>query len=162
MVHVGIGYDVHPLVTGRKLILGGVTIPHDKGLEGHSDADSLMHAVCDAVLGAIGEGDIGQFFPNTDRRWKDSPSRIFLEEAARQVGFQNGKIVNVDTTILAEAPKVMPHAAEMKRNIAAALGINPKRVGIKATTTERLGFVGRAEGIAAMAVASVDLPETSP
>ncbi len=162
MVHVGIGYDVHPLVTGRKLILGGVTIPHDKGLEGHSDADALMHAVCDAVLGAIGEGDIGQFFPNTDRRWKDSPSRIFLEEAARQVGFQNGKIVNVDTTILAEAPKVMPHAAEMKRNIAAALGINPKRVGIKATTTERLGFVGRAEGIAAMAVASVDLPETSP
>ena len=162
MVHVGIGYDVHPLVTGRKLILGGVTIPHDKGLEGHSDADALMHAVCDAVLGAIGEGDIGQFFPNTDRRWKDSPSRIFLEEAARQVGFQNGKIVNVDATILAEAPKVMPHAAEMKRNIAAALGINPKRVGIKATTTERLGFVGRAEGIAAMAVASVDLPETSP
>lgn len=159
MIHVGIGYDVHPLVAGRKLILGGVEIPHEKGLEGHSDADALMHAICDAVLGAIGESDIGQFFPNTDRRWKDSPSRIFLEEAARQVGFQKGKIVNVDATVLAEAPKIMPHAPAMKRQIAAALGIHPKRVGIKATTTEGLGFIGRAEGIAAMAVASVDLPE---
>lgn len=159
MIHVGIGYDVHQLVTGRKLILGGVEIPHDKGLDGHSDADALMHAVCDAVLGAIGEGDIGQFFPNTDPRWKDAPSRIFLEEAARQVKERNGRIVNVDATLVAERPKMMPHVDAMKANIAAALGLSVKKVGIKATTNETMGFVGREEGIPAMAVASIDLPE---
>jgi len=159
MIHVGIGYDVHPLVTGRRLILGGVEIPHPKGLDGHSDADALMHAICDAVLGAIGESDIGHFFPNTDARWKNAPSKIFLEEAARQVKFHRGRIVNVDATIIAQQPKVMPHAFDMKVNIAAALGINAGHVGIKATTNEHLGFIGREEGIAAMAVASVDLPE---
>jgi 2-C-methyl-D-erythritol 2,4-cyclodiphosphate synthase len=159
MVHVGIGYDVHPLVTGRKLILGGVEIPHLKGLDGHSDADALMHAICDAVLGALGAGDIGQFFPNTDPRWRGAPSRIFLEEAARQVGFQSGRIINVDATVIAQAPKIMPHAMDMRMNIAAALGLNVKRVGLKATTNEHLGFIGREEGIAAMAVAGVDLPE---
>jgi 2-C-methyl-D-erythritol 2,4-cyclodiphosphate synthase len=159
MIHVGIGYDVHPLVPGRKLVLGGVEIPHIKGLDGHSDADALMHAICDAVLGAIGEADIGTFFSNTDPRWRGAPSRIFLEEAARQVSFHNGRIVNVDATILAQAPKVMPHAFDMKANIAKALGMSVKRVGIKATTNEGLGFVGREEGIAAMAVASVDIPE---
>ena len=158
MVHVGIGYDVHALVAGRKLILGGVEIPHTKGLDGHSDADALMHALCDAVLGALGEGDIGQFFPNTDPRWKGAPSRIFLEEAARLVASRGGRIVNVDATLIAQAPKVLPHAAAMKTNIAAALGLQPRQVGIKATTNEHLGFVGREEGIAAMAVASVDLP----
>ena len=158
MVHVGIGYDVHALVAGRKLILGGVEIPHTKGLDGHSDADALMHALCDAVLGALGEGDIGQFFPNTDPRWKGAPSRIFLEEAARLVASRGGRIVNVDATLIAQAPKVLPHAAAMKANIAAALGLQPRQVGIKATTNEHLGFVGREEGIAAMAVASVDLP----
>lgn len=159
MIHVGIGYDVHPLVPGRKLILGGVEIPHLKGLDGHSDADALMHAICDAVLGALGEGDIGTFFPNTDPRWRGVSSHIFLEEAARQVGFHGGRIVNIDASILAQAPKVMPHAFAMKANIAKALGINIKRVGIKATTNEGLGFIGREEGIAAMAVAGVDLPE---
>jgi 2-C-methyl-D-erythritol 2,4-cyclodiphosphate synthase len=160
MIHVGIGYDVHQLVTGRKLILGGVEIPHHKGLDGHSDADALMHAVCDAVLGAIGEGDIGQFFPNTDPRWKDAPSRVFLEEAARQVKQRGGRIVNIDATLIAEQPKIMPHVPAMKERIGAALGLPPRKIGIKATTNETMGFVGREEGIPAMAVAAVDLPET--
>ncbi|KAF0170464.1 MAG: 2-C-methyl-D-erythritol 4-phosphate cytidylyltransferase [Limisphaerales bacterium] len=159
MIHVGIGYDVHQLVEGRRLILGGVDIPHTKGLDGHSDADALMHAITDAVLGAIGEGDIGQFFPNTDPRWKGAPSRIFLEEAARQVTLRQGRLVNVDASLIAQAPKLMPHVQAMKANIAAALGLDPRKVGIKATTNEKMGFVGREEGIAAMAVASVDLPE---
>jgi 2-C-methyl-D-erythritol 2,4-cyclodiphosphate synthase len=159
MVHVGIGYDVHPLVEGRRLVLGGVEIPHSKGLDGHSDADALMHAVTDAVLGALGEGDIGHFFPNTDPRWKGAPSSTFLKEAARQIGFHNGKLVNVDVTLVCEAPKIKPHIDKMKFAIAEALGIAPKRVGIKATTNEGMGFIGRQEGIAAMAVAAVDLPE---
>lgn len=158
MVHVGIGYDVHALVVGRKLILGGVEIPHAKGLDGHSDADALMHAICDAILGALGEEDIGHFFPNTDPRWKGAPSRVFLEEAARQVLQRNGHFVNVDATIIAQAPKIYPHIAGMKRNIADALGVRETQVGIKATTNERMGFIGREEGIAAMAVASIELP----
>jgi 2-C-methyl-D-erythritol 2,4-cyclodiphosphate synthase len=161
MIHVGIGYDVHQLVEGRKLVLGGVEIPHAKGLDGHSDADALMHAICDAVLGAIGEQDIGHFFPNTDMRWKNVRSHVFLEEAARQVKFREGRIVNVDATIIAQQPKVAPHIQRMRENIAAALGLNIARVGVKATTNEKLGFIGREEGIAAMAVAGVDLPETS-
>src|SRR5579862_4603006 len=159
MVHVGIGYDVHQLVAGRKLILGGVEIAHSKGLDGHSDADVLMHAICDAVLGALGEADIGHFFPNTDPRWKGAPSKVFLQEAARQVKFHNGTIINVDATIIAQQPKVMPHVAAMKFNLAEALGINYKKIGLKATTNEHLGFIGREEGIAAMAVAGVDLPQ---
>src|SRR5580704_10905993 len=134
MTHAGIGYDVHILTAGRKLVLGGVDIPHLKGLEGHSDADALMHAICDAVLGAIGEGDIGTFFPNTDPRWKGVASKVFLQEAARQVTFRNGRIVNVDATIIAQQPKVMPHVAAMKIQIAEALGLNPRKIGIKATT----------------------------
>jgi len=159
MNHVGIGYDVHQLVEGRKLVLGGVEIPHEKGLDGHSDADVLMHAICDAVLGALGEGDIGHFFPNTDPRWKGAPSKVFLQEAARQVAFREGKIVNVDATLIAQRPKIAPHIHEMKIKVAEALGLNINRVGIKATTNELMGFIGREEGIAAMAVASVDLPE---
>jgi 2-C-methyl-D-erythritol 2,4-cyclodiphosphate synthase len=159
MVHVGIGYDVHALVTGRKLILGGVEISHAKGLDGHSDADVLMHAICDAILGAIGEADIGHFFPNTDLRWKGAPSRVFLQEAARQVQARKGRIVNVDSTVIAQAPKIFPHLEPMKRLIAEALGIAPARVGIKATTNEHMGFIGREEGIAAMAVAGVELPD---
>src|ERR1700723_171683 len=142
MVHVGIGYDVHQLVEGRKLILGGVEIPYPRGLDGHSDADALMHAICDAVLGAIGEEDIGHFFPNTDPRWKGAPSRVFLEEAARQVTQRLGRIVNVDASLIAEQPKLYPHIAEMKKRIALALGIREAKVGIKATTNEKLGFVG--------------------
>jgi len=158
MNHVGIGYDVHQMVEGRKLVLGGVEIPHSKGLDGHSDADVLMHAICDAVLGALGEADIGHFFPNTDPRWRGVPSKVFLEEAARQVGFREGRIINIDSTLIAQQPKIAPHINEMKINIATALGLNLNRVGIKATTNEHLGFIGREEGIAAMAVASVELP----
>jgi 2-C-methyl-D-erythritol 2,4-cyclodiphosphate synthase len=159
MIHVGIGYDVHQLVAGRKLMLGGVEIPHTRGLDGHSDADALMHAICDAVLGAIGEEDIGHFFPNTDPRWRNVPSRIFLEEAARQVAQRGGRIVNVDATVIAQAPKIYPHIAEMKKRIAAALGVSEKQIGVKATTNETMGFIGREEGIAAMAVASIDLKD---
>ncbi len=158
MVHAGIGYDVHALVEGRKLILGGVDIPHSKGLEGHSDADALMHAICDAILGALGEPDIGHFFPNTDPRWRGASSSVFLVEAARQVTARRGKIVNVDATVIAQQPKLFPHIAAMKANIAAALGLGAKQVGVKATTNEHLGFIGREQGVAAMAVASVDLP----
>jgi len=158
MTHVGIGYDVHQLVAGRRLVLGGVEIPHSKGLDGHSDADALMHAVCDAVLGALGEEDIGHLFPNTDPRWKGVPSKIFLEEAARLVSLRHGKIVNVDATVIAQAPKIYPHIAAMKNSIADALGLRAAQVGVKATTNEHMGFVGREEGIAAMAVASVELP----
>jgi len=158
MNHVGIGYDVHHLVTGRKLILGGVEIPHARGLDGHSDADVLLHAICDAIFGALGEGDIGHFFPNTDPRWKGARSKVFLQEAARQVSFRTGSIVNVDCTLIAQQPKIAPYLPAMKANIAQALGINVNRVGVKATTNEQLGFIGREEGIAAMAVASVDLP----
>jgi len=158
MVHVGIGYDVHALVEGRKLILGGVEIPHGKGLEGHSDADVLMHAICDAILGALGEADIGHFFPNTDPRWRGAPSSLFLNEVARLTELRQGAIVNVDATLIAQQPRLLPHVRQMKSNIAAALRLSPRQVGIKATTNEHLGFVGREEGIAAMAVASVDLP----
>jgi len=156
MVHIGIGYDVHQLVPGRKLVLGGVEIPHTKGLDGHSDADALMHAICDAVLGALGEEDIGHFFPNTDPRWRGVASSVFLQEAARQVAARSGRIVNIDATVIAQAPKIYPHIALMKERIAAALGITPRQVGVKATTNETMGFIGREEGIAAMAVASID------
>lgn len=160
MTHVGVGYDVHQLAAGRKLILGGVEIAHDKGLEGHSDADVLMHAICDAILGAAGLQDIGTFFPNTDPRWRGAPSKRFLHEAAQQVSFLGGRIINVDATVIAQQPKIAPHVSQMKENVAAALGLSISKVGIKATTNEHLGFIGREEGIAAMAVASVELPES--
>ena len=158
MVHVGIGYDIHALVVGRKLILGGVEIPHTKGLDGHSDADVLMHAICDAILGALGEADIGHFFPNTDPRWRGAPSKVFLHEAARLAAVRDANLINIDATVIAQAPKIFPHVHNMKFNIAEALGVNVKRIGIKATTNEHLGFIGREEGIAALAVASLDLP----
>ena len=158
MNRVGIGYDVHELVAGRKLILGGVEIPHGKGLDGHSDADVLMHAICDAVLGALGEGDIGHFFPNTDLRWKNAPSKVFLQEAARLIADHGGKLVNVDASVIAQQPKIAPFIPTMKTHVAAALNVKETQIGIKATTNEKLGFIGREEGIAAMAVASVELP----
>ena len=158
MNRVGIGYDVHQLKAGRPLILGGVVIEHDTGLDGHSDADVLMHAICDAVLGAIGEGDIGSFFPPSDPQWKNAPSSMFLEEAARQITKRNGQLINVDAMLIAEAPRIAPYIPAMKENIAAALGIASDAVGIKATTNETMGFVGRGEGMAAHAVASVELP----
>lgn len=154
----GIGYDVHPLVEGRKCILGGVEIPYSKGLDGHSDADVLLHAIADALLGAIGEGDIGRHFPNTDARWKGAPSRVFLEEARRMIEARGGRIVNVDATVIAEAPRVLPHAPAMKVNIGRALALDAGRVNLKATTNEMMGFIGRGEGIAAFAVASVEVP----
>ena len=160
MNHVGIGYDVHQLVEGRKLILGGAEIPHPKGLDGHSDADVLMHAICDAVLGALGESDIGHYFPNTDPRWKGVPSRIFLLEAAKLVALRGGRIINIDASVIAQRPKIAPYIPAMKDHIATALNIPARKIGLKATTNEHLGFIGREEGIAAMAVASVELPET--
>lgn len=159
MIHVGIGYDVHRLVEGRKLILGGVEVPHPKGLEGHSDADVLLHAICDAIFGALGEGDIGHFFPNTDPRWHNAPSKVFLHEAARLVHLRSGRIVNVDSSILAQAPKLAPHFHAMRSLISHVLEVHPNRVSIKATTNEGLGFLGREEGIAAMAVVSLELPQ---
>lgn len=159
MNRVGLGYDVHQLKEGRLLILGGVEIPHKSGLDGHSDADVLMHAICDAILGALGQGDIGSFFPPSDPQWKDAPSKIFLKEAASQIKKQNGQLINVDAMLIAEAPKIAPHVSAMKNNIAAALGVKPGDIGIKATTNETMGFVGRGEGMAAHAVASIQLPE---
>jgi len=159
VVHTGIGYDVHRLVEGRPLWLGGVEIEHTKGLDGHSDADVLLHAICDAVLGAIGEGDIGSYFPPSDPQWKNVPSRIFLEKASELVGNVGGAIVNIDATLIAEAPKILPHVPAMKIAVAQALYISPDQIGIKATTNELLGFLGREEGMAAMAVAAVNLPQ---
>ena len=150
---------MHRLVEGRPLWLGGVEFEHDHGLDGHSDADVLMHAICDAVLGAIGEGDIGSYFPPSDPQWKDAPSRIFLAEAAALVSKGGGKIVNIDATLIAEAPKILPHVPAMKVAVAQALSISPDQVGIKATTNELLGFLGRGEGMAAMAVAAVNMPD---
>lgn len=151
----GTGFDVHKFADGDHVWLGGVKIPHTHKLEGHSDADVVLHALTDAVLGAIGEADIGQHFPPSDPKWKGAPSRIFLEHAAKLARAAGFEIANVDATVLAEAPKIGPHAQAMKQVIAEALGIAPDKVGIKATTMEGLGFVGRREGIAAQAVATV-------
>ncbi len=156
MTRVGIGYDVHPFQEGRPLVLGGVTIPHSKGLKGHSDADVLAHAVADAVLGAMGEPDIGHYFPPSDPSIEGICSLKILEKCAEIAQARGMRIINVDASLIAEAPRVKPHAAAMKENIAKALGITADLVGVKATTNERLGFVGREEGIAAMAVASVE------
>ncbi len=155
MNRVGIGYDVHQFKEGRKLVVGGVHIPHDKGLDGHSDADVLAHAIADALLGAIGEADIGKHFPVNDPRWDGIDSMVILEQVAKLVRRDGANIVNVDSTIIAQEPKMAPHIATMKARIADALHIRPYQVGIKATTNEHMGFIGRGEGIAAMAVASV-------
>jgi len=159
MNRVGIGYDVHPLVEGRKLFLGGVELEHDKGLEGHSDADVLIHALADAVLGALGAGDIGHHFPNTDERWRGVSSLVFLEQIRGLLAERGAVLENVDASVIAEAPKIAPHLEKMKAKLGEALGISPARVNLKATTNEKLGFAGRGEGIAAMAVACVTLPE---
>lgn len=148
---IGHGFDTHALVAGRKLILGGVTIPWERGLDGHSDADVLLHAICDAILGALALGDIGRHFPDNDPRWKGVDSRVLLRHVvslARERGFVVG---NLDTTVIAQAPKISPHAAAMVANIAADLGCDVDCVSVKATTTERLGFTGRSEGIGALA-----------
>jgi len=156
MYRIGNGYDVHRLVEGRKLILGGVEIPHDKGLDGHSDADALCHALCDALLGAVGAGDLGHHFPDTDPQWKDISSLILLEKVGEVVQEKGYKVVNTDATIVAQNPKLAPYIREMKTNIAKTLGIDPGQVNVKATTTEKLGFPGREEGLACDAVAMVE------
>jgi 2-C-methyl-D-erythritol 2,4-cyclodiphosphate synthase len=155
----GIGYDVHRFAENRALILGGVEIPHTHGLDGHSDADVLVHAIADAVLGAIGERDIGHHFPNSDESIRGISSIEILKKATALVRGKGGRVINIDATLIAEAPKIGPHVAQMRENLAAALGIPVARVGVKATTNERMGFLGRGEGIAAMAVASVQLPD---
>lgn len=154
----GIGYDAHRLVSGRKLILGGVKIPHPRGLEGHSDADVLSHAVADAVLGALGAGDIGKHFPNTEESIRGISSIEILRHAATIAAQKNARVVNVDATVLAEAPKISPHIAAMQEKIADALGVRVNAISIKATTNEGLGAIGRSEGMAAIAVASVEVP----
>jgi len=151
-LRIGQGFDVHVLVTGRRLIIGGVDIPNEKGLDGHSDADVLLHAVCDALLGASALGDIGRHFPDTDARYKNADSRALLREVSRLVLEAGYRIENIDATIIAQAPKMAPHMPAMVNNIAADLALSPGQVNIKATTTERLGYVGRGEGIAAEAV----------
>lgn len=159
MNRTGIGYDVHPFEEGRKLILGGVEVPHTRGLKGHSDADVLCHAIADAVLGALGLPDIGYYFPPSDASIEGISSLLILEKCAALAAEKGYQIENIDSTLIAEAPKVMKHAPLMKERMAAALGITADQVGVKATTNERLGFVGREEGIAAMAVASVSRRE---
>ncbi len=149
MHRIGIGYDVHRLEEGRKLIIGGVEIPHEKGLLGHSDADVLIHAVMDAILGALGAGDIGRHFPDNDTAFKDIDSRILLRRVSALMEERAYRIGNLDAVIIAQAPKMLPHIEAMKKNIAEDLGTDSERLNIKATTTERLGFEGRGEGIAA-------------
>ena len=150
---IGIGYDVHRLIKGRKLILGGVQIPFSRGLEGHSDADVVLHAICDAILGAAGCGDIGEHFPNTDKQYKNISSLVLLEKVNRLVSSKGYKVGNVDVVILAQEPKLSDYKVKMKSCIAAKLGINKSLVNIKATTNEGLGFIGKGEGLACYATA---------
>ena len=155
MVRTGLGIDTHAFAAGRPLILGGITIPHDVGLAGHSDADVLTHAVIDALLGAAGLGDIGQHFPDTDAEFKDADSIGLLRVVAAELGARGFAIANVDATVVLERPKLAPHRDAMRGRLAEALGLPPDRVNVKATTGERMGFVGRGEGAAAMAVATI-------
>jgi 2-C-methyl-D-erythritol 2,4-cyclodiphosphate synthase len=152
---VGIGYDMHGLVAGRPLVIGGVTIPHEKGLDGHSDADVLVHAICDALLGAVGKGDIGQHFPDTDNQYKDISSLALLKRVNEIVQEEGYQIVNIDSVLHAEAPKIAPYKEKMCFNIAFELALDQEAVNIKATTHEGLGAIGRKEGIAAQAIAGV-------
>ena len=151
-LRVGTGIDIHPFASGRKLFIGGVEIQHSQGLAGHSDADVLLHSLTDAILGALGWGDIGQWFPNTDEKFRDKDSLFFLKAVWERAAAEGWSLVNCDNMILAEAPKMAPHIPAMRRNIADVLGAAPERIGIKATTTEQLGFVGRGEGMAAQSV----------
>jgi 2-C-methyl-D-erythritol 2,4-cyclodiphosphate synthase len=156
---VGSGFDAHRLVPGRALVLGGVRIDHSLGLEGHSDGDCLTHALCDALLGAIAAGDLGQRFPSNDPRWRDASSLLFLEETARRVREEGLRIENVDLTVIAEAPRLAPHAGAMRDCLSRALNLDPRAISIKAKSTDGLGFLGRGEGIAAQAVVLLATPE---
>jgi 2-C-methyl-D-erythritol 2,4-cyclodiphosphate synthase len=157
MIRSGIGYDIHRFADGLKLVLGGVEIAHARGLEGHSDADVLSHAIADALLGAIGAGDIGQHFPNTDDSIRGISSIEILKHVTILLSERNARVINVDATVIAETPKLAPHAAAMRRNIAAAIGMSESDVSVKATTNEKLGPIGQGEGIAAMAIATIDM-----
>jgi 2-C-methyl-D-erythritol 2,4-cyclodiphosphate synthase len=158
-MRIGQGFDVHALVAGRRLVLGGVEIPFDRGLEGHSDADVLVHAVIDALLGAAALGDIGRHFPDADPRYRDADSRALLREVGAKLARRGLRVCNVDATVIAQAPRLAPHIDAMTSNLASDLGLARERVNVKATTTETLGFTGRGEGIAAMAVALVETME---
>jgi len=155
-MRIGQGFDVHALVAGRRLVIGGVEIPHARGLQGHSDGDVLLHAICDALLGAAGLGDIGQHYPDSSPEYFEIDSRVLLRETAKKVAAAGYRVVNVDATIIAEAPRMAPHIARMIGNIATDLDVPPAAINIKATTTEELGFTGRGEGIAAQAVVLLD------
>jgi 2-C-methyl-D-erythritol 2,4-cyclodiphosphate synthase len=155
MTLVGIGFDSHRLTAGRRLVIGGVEIPHERGLDGHSDADVLAHAVIDALLGAAGMGDIGAHFPNTDERWRDADSMALLASVVENVQMAGFGIVNVDCTVVMEAPKLAPHRQAIRERLAEVLELEPARVNVKASTGEGMGFVGRGEGVAALAVASL-------
>src|SRR5438067_2322878 len=157
MIRSGIGYDIHRFADGLKLVLGGVEIAHARGLEGHSDADVLSHAIADALLGAIGAGDIGQHFPNTDESIRGISSIEILKRVAELLAEKNGRVLNVDATVIAEAPKLAAHAPAMRQQIAAAIGVSDSEVSVKATTNERLGPSGQGEGIAALAIATVEM-----
>ncbi len=156
MIRCGIGYDAHRLVEGRALFLGGVEIPHDRGLDGHSDADVLAHAIADALLGAIGEGDIGHHFPNTDETIRGISSMEILRRVRSLLAEKNARAMNIDATVVAEAPQLQPHLPEMRAKIAGALACDASRINIKATTNEGLGMIGRGEGMVAMATALVE------
>jgi 2-C-methyl-D-erythritol 4-phosphate cytidylyltransferase/2-C-methyl-D-erythritol 2,4-cyclodiphosphate synthase len=158
-VRVGQGFDVHAFTQGDAVWLGGVKIPHSHKLEGHSDADVVIHALCDAIYGALGEGDIGAHFPPSEAQWKGAPSSIFLEHAAARVRARGGRIAHLDVNLVLEAPRVGPHRDAMRARIAEIAGVTVDRVGVKATTAEQMGFVGRREGVACMALATVRLPE---
>jgi 2-C-methyl-D-erythritol 2,4-cyclodiphosphate synthase len=157
MNRVGIGIDIHRFGTNHKLVIGGVEIPHEMGLEGHSDADVLAHAIADALLGAVALGDIGKFYPPSDKKFKDMDSMIIVRECAERVKKAGGRINNVDAMIVAQEPKMSPHIPKMQENLAQHLGITPSQVGIKATTSEHMGFTGRKEGIVVVAIASVGM-----
>ena len=154
----GTGFDVHVLEAGRRLVLCGIEVPHEKGLAGHSDADVGIHALCDAIYGALAEGDIGRHFPPSEATWKDADSARFLRHAAERISARGGRLANADLTLICERPKITPHAPAMIARLAELLGVEPGRISVKATTTERLGFTGRGEGIAAQAVVTVLLP----
>lgn len=157
-MRIGQGFDIHALVPDRKLIIGGVHIPHERGLAGHSDADVLLHAICDALIGAAALGDIGTHFPDTDARYRGADSRVLLREVARLLSGRGFQIINIDSTIIAQAPKMAPHIPRMRQNIADDLALRVDDVNIKAKTAERLGALGRGEGIAAEAIALITLP----
>lgn len=157
MIRIGQGVDIHPFAPDRPLILGGIRISDTGGLSGHSDADAVLHAVTDALLGAAGAGDIGHYFPSTDERWLNADSGVFVREAKRIIVEMKGKIANVDVTIIAERPKLAPHREAMVAAIAKLLDLPQGRVNVKATTTDHLGFVGRGEGVCAMAVVAVEV-----